>query len=495
MSNINLNTLGSTISQDLRALKWWLLLWVSLLSFNHWIQLKYLTIEIGPTLPLNVATSVTVFMTSLIILGRMVFHHPATGISAAWRTRPVIGWQVGFAKLILGGLFLILIPSLFSISILSGGFQWSIEDLLSKLMYMGSHQALLVIFFLLVASLGRNGSEFVLSLLGICLAILVAGISTISLSLNTHLFDYSPEISRGVWLVCIGWMVALFILQYHRPNRLKHLCWLGGLLLVIGSAEYLSSSLHGGLARLSSTDTKLTIYSVDPLEQHDHPELKIGFENLDPNHVWQLTGVFAPPNHARVKMTNFDQRTTWIKSLAINDQLGLAGYTIDGPTDFPQTFHLHHLKTRNHAETSRDNLSELSRITARLERVRLTPLGRLPITEHASLSNRRITARLQDVSTNDSPPHITLGMAISHSPSATGRDPLFVFIDHYNKHASIVRRSRESTSSARMAGLVGNYTLEFPRDWSLNPKHQVELLIVEMSPEGYVLLSDDSPKN
>ncbi len=70
-----MNTIRLTLLHDFRALRWWLALWIELLAINYWVQLGYLGIDIGSTFPVPALFSVTVFMTSLFIMGRMVFHH------------------------------------------------------------------------------------------------------------------------------------------------------------------------------------------------------------------------------------------------------------------------------------------------------------------------------------------------------------------------------------------------------------------------------------
>lgn len=492
-----MNTLKQIIRQDLGALKWLLVSWISLLAANHWIQFEFFSAQMNPKYFITIVSSVAVFMASLFLMGRLAFNHPASGPAAAWRTRPMDGRQVGVAKLLFGGVFLVLIPSLFALSLASGGFQWPAENLLMKMGLLVSQHALILVLLLGIASLCHNGSELALSLLAILGVFLITGILAFLQSLNVRIGDYSPGTNRTMWLLMIGAMGAIFFRQYHRPNRLKHVGWLSCLVLVVIAVEFLQSPIHGGLKAIASRDGKLVVHSLEPSASPGHQMAEVSFENLDPSHVWRLTGVFNPPNHADTRMTAFDDSSTLIQSHAINRQLELAGYEIEGPRSNPRGFSLSSPEMGNNTSGTPEILKSLRSMTARLERVKLTPLGRVAIEKGASTNTSSIRIKLADVSTQIGKTKILLTLAIPNPPSSgsrisRGEKPLFVFVDHDNHRASIVRHIDQGSRYSLSVGLKGIFHLKLPAHWSYTATSRMELLIADVSREGYLLLEADS---
>lgn len=492
-----MKTLRQVIHQDLSSLKWLLVLWGVVLVAHHWIQFEFFSAQMNPKYFITIVSSVTVFMTSLFLMSRLAFNHPASGPAASWRTRPMVGWQVGVAKLLFGGVFLIFLPSLFALSIASGGFQWPAENLLMKMGLLVSQHALILIIILGIASLCHNGSELALSLLAILGVFLITGILAFLQSLNVRIGDYSPGTNRTMWLLMIGAMGAIFFRQYHRPNRVKHVGGLSCLVLVVIAVEFFQDPIHGGLKSIASRDGKLVVHSLQPSRSPGHQLAEISFENLDPTHVWRLTGVFNPPNHADTRMSAFNDSSTLIQSPAINRQLELDGYEIEGPRSNPREFSLSSPEMGNNTSDTPEILKSLRSMTARIERVKLTPLGRVAIEKGASTNTSSLRIKLADVSTRIGKTKILLTLAIPNPPSSgsrisRGEKPLFIFVDHDNYRASILHHTDQGTRHSLSAGLKGIYHLKLPAHWNYTATSRMELLIADVSREGYILLEADS---
>lgn len=492
-----MNTLKQVIRQDLSALKWLLVWWISLLVANHWIQFEFFSTQMDATYFMPIVSSVAVFMTSLFVVGRLAFNHPASGPAASWRTRPMAGWRVGVAKLLFGGVFLVLLPSLFALSIASGEFQWPAEDLLMKMGLLVSQHALILVLLLGIASLCHNGSEFALSLLGIVGVFLITGIIAFLQSLNARIGDYSPGTNRTMWLLMIGAMGAIFFRQYHRPNRLKHVGWLSCLVLVAIAVEFLQNPIHNGLKFIAPQNGKLVVHSLEPSPSPGHQLTEVSFKNLDPTYVWKLTAIFNPPNHADTRMSSFGGSSKLIQSPAINRQLELTDYEIEGPSSNPHGFGLSSPETGNNTSDTPGILKTLRTMTARLERVKLSPLGRVAIEPGASTNTPSLRMQLKGLSNQNGKTQVAFTLAIPNPPGrgsriTQGEGPLFVFVDHANRRASIVTHAKSGTRRSSSAGLLGRYVLELPTRWNYTPNSRLELLIADVSREGYILLEADS---
>lgn len=360
-----------------------------------------------------------------------------------------------------------------------------------------AQNSIILVFLLCIAALCLNGSEFVLSLLGIGLAFLVAGFTAVFLSRSFSLFDYSPEMARVMWLIFGIIPIVIFLRHYHRPNRLNHASWLSSLLLVFIPAEFIELPVHDELKQIDSSESNILLQSHLSSVGPGHQMVEIEFENLDPTQVWRLTDVYDPPNHAKVRMATFDHARSLVKSPAINNQLGLAACEIEGPNTYPRIISLSSTETGNLANDTSRVLQKFTHSTARLERIRLAPVGRMAIQHNSSVNTQSLRANLEQLLTQEGRTSVTFTLSIPHSPNSgssisVGESPLFVFVDHDAQRASIVNWVNKGTHHSFSAGFAGRYRIDLPLNWNYTPASRIELLIADIHREGYVLLHSRS---
>lgn len=494
-----MNTFLVTIRHDLKSLKWMLVLWVGIWAANYWIQLKFLSVEIGVFSLSPAVLSFAINITSLSILGRLAFNHPTADMATAWRTRPMTGWQVAVAKFLFGGVFLVLLPSLFSLFISSNGFQWPVVEMLIMLAELFGVHAVTLGVLLFVASLCRNGSEFVLALLS-ALWVLWMLSAALYHTEPWRLFDYSPTVSKMLGTVILGLTVIMTIRQYHQPRRLQHASILGLMLLCIIAFVHFRGDDSRGLARIHDEDALLEIKSLTFDEHHNHFLTVMEIDNLNQDHAWQLTDAIAPPDYGDSKRHRSSHGKTLFNRSVVNHQLGLDGFEWvgNGPQNFSGTFTLKSLIASDDEEVTGASLPSNQALKVRLERLQLNTLGSLPLMEGAEISNSNLRVKLEDRTFDSGQLGIKISVAIRHSPHpnsriAKGGGPRFVFVNRAGGRASLVQHVDSSRFRNSTAGFKGQYAIPLPSICSY-PSYETEweLLIADVLPDGYLLLSAES---
>jgi hypothetical protein len=403
--------------------------------------------------------TIIVAVGSLLLLARIAFNHPAADGKAAWRAQSEVGWQVAIAKLLLIGVFLVLIPSLTSLSVSDPESPGSIPNLLAKLSQLMLGNAVTFSTLFLLPSLCRTVSAFVLSLLGLSLALVGLGFATLFQGENVMPLDY-PSLANGAdGGTFLALTLILILRQFHRTQRVQHATVAGLMLIVLAVVENFSHDDSRGLPLLPVKKAALDIESMVLKEYRNHLKTRIELKNLDQNHIWQLTDIVGPRHHGFTGLITHINHHTFFNRLTLNDQLGLTDF--NWMQKSPRGYYI--LSPDNEQRDKwkfGDFLAPAQTLSIRLERLKLSPLGSLPIIEGAEFFHSNLKATLEEIANTEQGRRFTISLTIDpsaepHSITENEGSPLFVFIDRKRREGSVLSLIKSGRSITPGTGRTG----------------------------------------
>ncbi len=488
-----MNTFTFTLREDWRTLRWLLPAWICVLAVNYklqpalaqgpedWLQLRYGIVALAWG------------AAWLIVLGQLAFAHPAAEPRAAWRSRPLRGDQVAWAKLATGALVLVLLPAIASVLTAKGPQAWSWPAIGEFLLGSLTVHAVFFGVLLFVASLCRKSSHYLGAILALGLGgplLLIVG----GLGLRRgiiHFFDYPPWVALLVLGATLTGAITLTVRQYRRSRTRSHLLMAAAFVGALALIEAALPANPDELPRLRTDGARMTASGLRPFNTTGYLSTDVDFAGLDSDGVWRLDEVLAPPTHGDLKRTDFNDDRL-LASPAIARQLGLDGYTVEQTETLPRSAHLEPLDDASRNAAPSSSFVAPRKLTAHLVRLELEVLGAIPGAVGSTLESERLHATIVGDSEVLGSPGVTLQLFVATQPRpesriSRGRRPMWVWVDHAKRRASIVQHSGDSSWTTLGAGLRGTFTIPLPGDWDIPPA-QLELRVVDVLPQGRLTL-------
>lgn len=322
--------------QDLRAIRWWLLLalvagvmvqthselWNPLNPFESW------------TLPVSY---VVCGLAWFFMAGTIAFQHPAADPRAAWRLRPVAPWMVVVEKVLLGILVLGGFPAL--LGVIGSVAQHSdfgdfVRGLPSMARVMGGVFAFATIAYLCflgLASLCRSSGLFLAVVAGVYL-VGSSLLGTIVVGFPELSFSFDPSIRWLAWILFLAGMVSTTVWQYARPNLWRSLS-LGfvGAVLLFGLAQVFPGARG---TRFLSLDHASASVQLGRSSKSEPAPFSVHVSGLSATDVWELK---VKGNSTRSVVTRSDGTTgangtsnVFVETPALYTALGLEGFRLEG---------------------------------------------------------------------------------------------------------------------------------------------------------------------